>query len=145
MARKNEGLDKWERTGQSTVRDQSSLPSLEKRLYYAAKNKETIKIIYHGGTSAGSPRNITPTQLFRKYRYGGLYVKSYCHIKKAVRTFRMDRIEIPSRTTVRPRPSLTTGGKRTHASESKRGGCFTVLLVVVITASAADPSVNSAA
>ena len=68
----------------------------------AIRTNAAISILYHGGSSPGSPRVISPALVFTKLRptpanpaTAPHYVLAWCHHRQALRTFRLDRIEIP--------------------------------------------------
>ena len=134
MARQVDKLGKWKQASQSTINDPATLSPLGKKLYSAAENGEVVKIIYLGGTSAGASRDITPVCLFRKSQYGSIYVTAYCHTRNEDRTFRLDRIELPSGTGESERSSAVPVVKNNYEAESGGKGCLSFLLLLAILA-----------
>ena len=58
--------------------------------------QQALDILYHApGGIRPEPRRITP--LLMEEHGGQVYVIDYCHTRRAQRTFRLDRIEIPAR------------------------------------------------
>ncbi|MDI6770721.1 MAG: WYL domain-containing protein [Anaerolineales bacterium] len=58
--------------------------------------QQALDILYHApGGVRPEPRRITP--LLMEERGGQMYIIAYCHTRRAQRTFRLDRIEIPGR------------------------------------------------
>jgi len=58
--------------------------------------QQALDILYHApGGIRPEPRRITP--LLMEEHGGQVYVIAYCHTRRAQRTFRLDRIEIPAR------------------------------------------------
>jgi hypothetical protein len=56
--------------------------------------QQALDILYHApGSLRPEHRRITP--LLMEERRGQVYVTAYCHTRRAQRTFRLDRIEIP--------------------------------------------------
>ena len=84
-------LEDWQASKRTTI-DYSSDPTIA-RLLEAAEDGELIEIIYHGGSSPGSSRWISPRKLFRVSGYGA-YVEAHCDKRKEVRTFSTEKIEI---------------------------------------------------
>jgi predicted DNA-binding transcriptional regulator YafY len=65
-------------------------PILEK-LRRAAREHRRVQMLYQGRSQAEtSQRDIDPYALV--HRWGWWYMVGYCHLRKAVRTFRIDRI-----------------------------------------------------
>ena len=66
---------------------------VEEILREAARGQEAVDILYQAsGRHAPEARRITP--LLVEARAGRLYVLAYCHLRRANRTFRLDRIQI---------------------------------------------------
>jgi predicted DNA-binding transcriptional regulator YafY len=84
-------LEDWRASKKAPI-DYSSDPMVA-RLLEAAEDGELIEIVYHGGSSPGSSRWISPRKLFRVAGYG-IYVEAYCDQRKEVRTFSTDKIGI---------------------------------------------------
>jgi DNA polymerase III epsilon subunit-like protein len=50
-----------------------------------------LTIEYRGGSKGREPRRVTPSYLFA--RQGHEYLEGYCHLDRAMKSFRLDRIE----------------------------------------------------
>src|SRR5262245_36142272 len=64
------------------------------RLILAALRHEMLPLRYWGGSTPGRERNISPGVVFQLSGRGPLYVAGYCHLRRAERVFRVDRVEI---------------------------------------------------
>ena len=62
----------------------------------AAETSTPIRIYYFGGSEPGSSRLITPIDLLRAGGQEAEYVRAFCHLRQANRTFRIDLIDIDS-------------------------------------------------
>lgn len=70
-----------------------SVGPIEEILREAARGQEAVDILYQAsGRHAPESRRITP--LLVEARAGRMYVLAYCHLRRANRTFRLDRIQI---------------------------------------------------
>jgi predicted DNA-binding transcriptional regulator YafY len=96
MAANWKTLNKWQNTGKSEVSEEFSSNSKIGRLNAAARNGETVKIIYRGGSTPGASRKIKPKEIFVKQGYDPVYVEAFCKTREANRTFRLDKISIIS-------------------------------------------------
>lgn len=77
-------------TGMNRANIQILAPSLEK-LRRAVRENRQVSMIYHSGTSPhGEQRKLDPYALV--HDIGWWYVVGWCHLRKALRTFRVDRI-----------------------------------------------------
>lgn len=77
-------------TGMHRADIQALSPTLEK-LRRAVRENRRVSMTYHSGSSPhGEPRDIDPYALV--HRTGWWYVVAYCHLRLALRTFRVDRI-----------------------------------------------------
>lgn len=64
--------------------------STESRLTEAAESGEIAKIRYHGGSQAGTFREISPISV------KGSKVRARCYASDAIKTFSIERVEIVS-------------------------------------------------
>jgi predicted DNA-binding transcriptional regulator YafY len=77
-------------TGMNRADIEMLAPSLEK-LRRAVRETRRVNMTYHSGTSPhGEQRKLDPYALV--HSIGWWYVVGYCHLRKALRTFRVDRI-----------------------------------------------------
>ncbi len=77
-------------TGMNRANIETLAPWLEK-LRRAVREKLRVSMTYHSGHSAsGAVRDLDPYALV--HRAGWWYVVGYCHLRTALRTFRVDRI-----------------------------------------------------
>lgn len=77
--------------GMHRVDLQSALPLLEK-LRRAVRESRRVNMIYSSASHPhGIQRDLDPYALI--HRWGWWYVVGYCHLRRAVRTFRLDRIQ----------------------------------------------------
>jgi predicted DNA-binding transcriptional regulator YafY len=77
-------------TGMNRADIQILAPSLEK-LRRAVRENRRLSMTYHSGTSPhGEQRELDPYALV--HAIGWWYVVGYCHLRKALRTFRVDRV-----------------------------------------------------
>jgi len=102
-------LEDWQASQRAPI-DYSSDPSIS-CLLEAAENGERIEIVYHGGSSPGSSRSISPRELFRVKGHG-TYVEAYCDQRKEVRTFSTEKIQIAQKNDLR----RSLAGARSRAS-----------------------------
>jgi predicted DNA-binding transcriptional regulator YafY len=58
----------------------------------AAASRRDLWIVYEGGSSSGAARKVSPLGVFTVDGYVGTYVEAYCHKRRNMRTFRMERI-----------------------------------------------------
>jgi len=71
--------------------DPSALSPLMEQIRQAARQSRQIKMNYQSGASpAVTERRVNPYALV--HRSGWWYLVGYCHLRKALRTFRVDRI-----------------------------------------------------
>jgi predicted DNA-binding transcriptional regulator YafY len=64
------------------------------RLILAAMRNEKILLRYWGGNTPGRLRSVSPGVVFQVCGRGPLYVAGYCHLRRAERVFRVDRVKI---------------------------------------------------
>ncbi|MCG2785582.1 MAG: YafY family transcriptional regulator [Anaerolineae bacterium] len=77
-------------TGMNRADIEALAPSLEK-LRRAVRENRQVSMIYHSGSNPhGEQRELDPYALV--HRSGWWYVVGYCHLRLALRTFRVDRI-----------------------------------------------------
>jgi predicted DNA-binding transcriptional regulator YafY len=77
-------------TGMNRADIQILAPSLEK-LRRAVRENRRLSMTYHSGTSPhGEQRELDPYALV--HSIGWWYVVGWCHLRKALRTFRVDRV-----------------------------------------------------
>ena len=77
-------------TGMNRADIEKLAPSLEK-LRRAVRESRRVNMAYHSGSSPhGEQRDLDPYALV--HRIGWWYVVGYCHLRSALRTFRVDRI-----------------------------------------------------
>ena len=60
----------------------------------AADEGRALALYYHGGSSAGRLRKVSPELVFQLPGHAGRYVAGYCHLRQAPRIFRIDRISL---------------------------------------------------
>lgn len=66
----------------------------ERQLIRALRLGEPVDFVYYGGSEPGERRQVHPVMLFRVAEYPGTYLTGFCERRKAVRTFRVDRIRM---------------------------------------------------
>ena len=64
------------------------------RLILAVLRNEMLSLRYWGGSTPGRERSVSPGVVFQVGGRGPLYVSGYCHLRRAERVFRVDRVEI---------------------------------------------------
>lgn len=64
------------------------------RLILAAGRQEMLTLRYWGGSTPGCERKVSPTSVFQIGGYGPLYLCGYCHVRRAERVFRVERVEL---------------------------------------------------
>lgn len=64
------------------------------RLIVAAGRQEMLPLRYWGGSTPGAERKVSPTLVFQIGGYGPLYLCGYCHVRRAERVFRVERVEL---------------------------------------------------
>jgi predicted DNA-binding transcriptional regulator YafY len=64
------------------------------RLIVAAGQQEMLTLRYWGGSTPGAERKVSPTLVFQVGGYGPLYLCGYCHVRRAERVFRVERVEL---------------------------------------------------
>jgi predicted DNA-binding transcriptional regulator YafY len=96
MSSSRKKLDEWRKIYKSQVRKKFTPNSKIGKLNAAARNGETIKIIYRGGSSPGVSRNIRPKKIYKKQGYDPIYVEAFCEKRGENRNFRLDKISIVS-------------------------------------------------
>ena len=67
------------------------------RLIVAALRHEMLTLRYWGGSTPGRERSISPGLVFQLGGCGPLYVAGYCHLRRAERVFRVERVEIAAK------------------------------------------------
>lgn len=109
-------IAEWLRIPQQPLLELSEVPTTDREtasvLFHHIHKGTRISITYHGGTEPNTKRSITPVLLFQKIanpyalvnyptpfdpsmiEVPPTYLLAYCHLRKATRTFRLDRIEI---------------------------------------------------
>ena len=111
MDSNNEWLQEWRDADRVTI--ETSRDPLAKLLLEACRTGDGVDIIYFGGSTPGASRVIYPHRLFKVKGYNSIYVEAYCRIRKADRTFRLDKIELAyptyrTKPTYTPRTTTTT-------------------------------------
>jgi len=77
-------------TGMNRADMQALAPNLEK-LRRAVRENRQVSMIYHSGTHPhGERRELDPYALV--HRWGWWYVVGWCHLREALRSFRVDRV-----------------------------------------------------
>ena len=94
MSRKRRLLREWKGAAKRYVK--SSDDPRVSRLLEGASAGEILDIVYHGGSAPGSSRQIVPRNVYFSVDFGH-YVEAYDYRRKAIRTFRVDRIDLPIR------------------------------------------------
>jgi hypothetical protein len=92
--RKGPWLGDWRQV--SWVPVYESVHPTAQRLILAALRNEMLSLRYWGGRTPGQERHISPGVVFQLSGRGPLYVAGYCHLRRAERVFRVDRVEISS-------------------------------------------------
>jgi predicted DNA-binding transcriptional regulator YafY len=64
------------------------------RLILALLRNEMLPVRYWGGSTPGQERHVSPGVVFQLGGHGPLYVAAYCHLRRAQRVFRVDRVEL---------------------------------------------------
>lgn len=64
------------------------------RLIVAARQQELLTLRYWGGSTPGVARCVLPRLVFQAGGCGPLYVSGYCHLRRAERVFRVERMEL---------------------------------------------------
>jgi predicted DNA-binding transcriptional regulator YafY len=64
------------------------------QLIEAAEEDIMVSIYYHGGRECGRFRKFSPEFVFRTPNSLATYVTGFCHLRKAHRVFRTDRISL---------------------------------------------------
>ncbi|MFQ5595889.1 MAG: WYL domain-containing protein, partial [Anaerolineae bacterium] len=71
--------------------DQEPLTPFLEKLRRAVRERRRVAMVYRGWARPGTlPRDVDPYALV--HRWGWWYVIAYCHLRGAIRTFRVDRI-----------------------------------------------------
>ena len=70
--------------------DTPAVPARHEPLIEAIEIRQSILIVYDGGTKGSRRRQITPTRLTESQ--GSLYLIAHCHIDDMEKHFRLDRI-----------------------------------------------------
>ncbi|HEX5221608.1 MAG TPA: WYL domain-containing protein [Verrucomicrobiae bacterium] len=92
--RRGPWLADWRQLSWTPVYD--SVHPTAQRLILAALRNEMLSLRYWGGSTPGRERYISPAVVFQLRGRGPLYVAGYCHLRRAERVFRVDRVEISS-------------------------------------------------
>jgi len=90
--RRGPWLGDWRRAPWVPV--QESVHPTAQRLILAVLRSEMLPIRYWGGSTPGRQRDVSLGLVFQLGGRGPLYVSGYCHLRRAERVFRVDRIEI---------------------------------------------------
>jgi predicted DNA-binding transcriptional regulator YafY len=85
-----EELARWRRAPRLPVLD-STAPELSP-LLLAIRTGGAVRFRYFGGSGFGAVREITPGLLFSVAGFPGTYVSGYCHVRRAERTFLVERM-----------------------------------------------------
>lgn len=67
---------------------------LVQELVEAVQSSATVSIFYQGGVDSGRFRKFTPESVFRKEGSTVTYVAGYCHLRRANRVLRVNRISM---------------------------------------------------
>lgn len=60
----------------------------------AANEGKALPLYYHGGSTPGRLRKVSPELVFHLPGHDQRYVAGYCHLRQAPRIFRIDRISL---------------------------------------------------
>ena len=71
----------------------------ERFFLHAMSLNQPVTFTYLGGTQPGTVRDVHPILLFRVDGYRSAYVTAYCHTRQEIRTFRLDRVHLPTTST----------------------------------------------
>jgi predicted DNA-binding transcriptional regulator YafY len=93
MYRDDDLLAQWQ-DAERKVLSHSNDPIVN-RLIQAVNGRESLSVVYHGGSTPGGRRTITPTEVFWVEDYRRVYVRAYCQLRGEERVFRVDRLSIP--------------------------------------------------
>lgn len=85
-------LREWNGLPRRPVRE-SSDPIVLACLVAAGQGK-ALSIYYHGGSTPGRLRKLSPELVFQLPGHPPRYVAGYCHLRQAPRIFRIDRISL---------------------------------------------------
>jgi len=94
-ARKGPWLADWRQVCWVPVYE--SVHPTAQRLILAALRSEMLPLRYWGGSTPGRERRISPGLVFQLGGCGPLYVAGYCHLRRAERVFRVERVEIAAK------------------------------------------------
>lgn len=86
-----EELARWRRAARRPVMDGAE--PLTRSLATAVRAGRRVRFRYHGGSTPGAPRDVSPGLLFTVEGFTGLYLSGYCHTRRAERTFLAARME----------------------------------------------------
>lgn len=87
-----ECLSGWRMQNRQLVSE--SHHQVTQQLIEAAEGEVTLALYYHGGSDLGRFRKFTPESVFRTPDSMGTYVTGFCHLRKAHRVLRTDRISL---------------------------------------------------
>jgi len=86
------GLTQWRQQDKTAVDD--SHHETTQLLIEAASCGSTLSLYYQGGSDRGRFRKFSPIHVFRIPDSSVTYVSGYCHLRRAHRTLRTDRISL---------------------------------------------------
>ena len=56
---------------------------------------EPVTFTYYGDSEPGIVRDVHPVMLYRVEGYTGAYFTAYYQVRQEIRTFRLDRVQLP--------------------------------------------------
>lgn len=62
------------------------------QIMLAMLKRVAVQFCYLGGSTPGEVRTVRPLEVFRVRPEGPIYVRAWCEVQQAERTFRLDRI-----------------------------------------------------
>ncbi len=64
------------------------------QIILAMLHRAAVAFTYYGGSTPGKLRTVRPSEVFRLEEDGPVYVRAWCEIRRAERTFRLDRARL---------------------------------------------------
>lgn len=71
-----------------------SVHPVAQRLIVATLRHELLTLRYWGGSTPGTVREVSSGLVFQAGGCGPIYLSGYCHLRRAERVFRVDRMEL---------------------------------------------------
>lgn len=62
------------------------------QILLAMLKRVAVQFCYLGGSTPGEARTVRPLEVFRVRPEGPIYVRAWCEVRNAERTFRLDRV-----------------------------------------------------